>query len=182
MIVWLTLIGIMIALTTLAAIIWSVVYPQHRLWPPKRYTRQTPIIVWVPTFTLFGTLVWVGILEWGTWAIPYPIRFGLGGLLITLGNVGVWSEVFKFGIDQTGGAAGTLRTGGLYRYSRNPQYVSDMLIVLGWMLMSASPSALLIGLTSVVVLMAAPFSEEPWLMEQYGDDYRAYKSQVRRFL
>jgi protein-S-isoprenylcysteine O-methyltransferase Ste14 len=182
MIPLLTTIGIAIALATLAAIVWSIVFPERRLWPPKKYTRLTPIMVWVPTLTLFGTLISVGFLEWGTWEIPSSIRFGLGGLLIMLGNLGVWSEVMKFGVDQTGGASGELRTKGLYRYSRNPQYVSDMMIVLGWMLVAASPNALLIGVASIVVLSAAPYSEEPWLLEHYGEDYQAYKSRVRRFL
>lgn len=182
MIVSMTTIGIIIALITLTVIVWSIVFPDRRIWPPKSYTRLTPIMVWVPTFTLFGSLILVGILEWGTWAIPPSVRFGLGGLLIVSGNIGVWMEVAKFGIDQTGGASGELRTGGLYRYSRNPQYVSDMVIVLGWMLMSASPSALLIGAASIAVLAVAPFSEEPWLIERYGKDYQSYKSRVRRFL
>jgi protein-S-isoprenylcysteine O-methyltransferase Ste14 len=127
-------------------------------------------------------MIVVGVMEWGSWTIPAAIRYGLGGTLIFLGNLGVWSEVLKFGVDQTGGASGVLRTGGLYRYSRNPQYVSDMMIVLGWMSMSASPNALLIGCASIVVLAAAPLAEEPWLVDQYGKEYQTYKSLVRRFL
>ncbi|MEP3946673.1 PEMT/PEM2 methyltransferase family protein [Ascidiaceihabitans sp.] len=182
MVVLITSIGIIIAFGTLAAIVWSIVYPERRLWPPKRYTTLTPILVWVPTFTLFGTMIVVGVIEWGAWTIPAAIRYGLGGTLIALGNLGVWSEVLKFGVDQTGGASGVLRTGGLYRYSRNPQYVSDVMIVLGWVLMSASPNALLIGIASIVVLAAAPFSEEPWLVDQYGEEYQTYKLLVGRYL
>jgi len=182
MVILLTFIGIVIAFGTVAAIVWSIVYPERRLWPPKEYTTLTPILVWVPTFALFGTMIVVGVLEWGAWPIPAAVRYGLGGTLIVLGNLGVWSEVLKFGVDQTGGASGVLRTRGLYRYSRNPQYVSDMMIVLGWMLMSASPNAWLIGVASIVVLAAAPLAEEPWLVDQYGEEYQTYKSLVRRFL
>ncbi|WP_299140238.1 isoprenylcysteine carboxylmethyltransferase family protein [uncultured Tateyamaria sp.] len=182
MVVLLTSIGIVIAFGTLAAMVWSIVYPERRLWPPNEYTALTPILVWVPTFTLFGTMIGVGVMEWGSWSIPAAIRYGLGGALIALGNLGVWSEVMKFGVDQTGGASGVLRTGGLYRYSRNPQYVSDMMIVLGWMLMSASPSAFVIGLVSVSVLIVAPFAEEPWLRRTYGERYADYATKVRRFL
>jgi protein-S-isoprenylcysteine O-methyltransferase Ste14 len=57
-----------------------------------------------------------------------------------------------------------------------------MMIVLGWMLMSASPNALLIGVASIVVLAVAPLAEEPWLVDQYGEEYQTYKSLVRRFV
>ena len=182
MVVLFTSVGLVIAFGTLAAIVWSIVYPERRLWPPKKYTAMTPILVWVPTFTLFGTIIAVGVMEWGSWSIPAAIRYGLGGTLIALGNLGVWSEVIKFGVDQTGGASGVLRTGGLYRYSRNPQYVSDIMIVWGWVIMSASPSAFVIGLVSVLVLIAAPFAEEPWLRRTYGEQYADYAAKVRRFL
>lgn len=58
-------------------------------------------------------------MEWGTIALPNWMRFGLGIPLIVIGNIVVWSEVAHFGIAQTGGAKGTLRSGGMYRYSRN---------------------------------------------------------------
>lgn len=182
MITALTTLGVAIAVGTFSAIVWSIINPKRRLWPPKRYTRLTPLLVWVPTFTLFGTMIAVGVIEWGSCPIPSTARFGLGGILIILGNVGVWLEVSKFGIDQTGGAPGALRTGGLYQYSRNPQYVSDMMIVAGWVLMSASPSALIIGLPSVLVLFTAPLSEEIWLRETYGKEYCDYFARVRRYL
>ncbi len=182
MVVLFTSIGVVIAFGTLAAIVWSIAYPERRLWPPKKYTTLTPILVWVPTFTLFGTMIVVGVMEWGSLTIPVAIRYGLGGTLIFLGNLGVWSEVLKFGVDQTGGASGELRTGGLYRYSRNPQYVSDIMIVVGWVVMSASPSAFAIGLASVLVLIVAPFAEEPWLCRTYGEQYAEYAAKVSRFL
>lgn len=52
--------GLMIASATFAAMLWSIAYPERRLWPPKRYTMTTPILVWVPTFTLFGILIALG--------------------------------------------------------------------------------------------------------------------------
>ncbi|MCF6445198.1 isoprenylcysteine carboxylmethyltransferase family protein [Nereida sp. MMG025] len=182
MIPLLTALGLLIAFTTLVAIGWSVAKPGRSLWPPQRYTAATPFIIWIPTFSLFGIIIALGVLEWGTIGIPFAVRFLLGVPLIVMGNLGVWLEVSKFGIDQTGGAPGSLRTQGLYRYSRNPQYVSDIMIVVGWLILCASPSAMLVGSAAITVLIAAPFSEEKWLVSQYGDDYLAYMGRVRRFL
>lgn len=179
---FLIVVGLVIAAGTLAAILWSIASPERRLWPPKRYTKTTPVLVWVPTFTLFGILVVLGVMEWGSLPIPTWLRFGVGIPLIVAGNVVVWSEVAQFGIAQTGGAEGSLRTGGMYRYSRNPQYVADIAMVVGWIVFCASPEAALIGFTGIAVLIAAPFAEEPWLKERYGTAFEEYKSKVRRFL
>ena len=50
------ILGVGIALGTLAAILWSVIYPERRLWPPRRYNALTPFLVWVPTFALLGSI------------------------------------------------------------------------------------------------------------------------------
>lgn len=178
----LIVVGLVIATGTLAAILWSIAYPERGLWPPKRYTKATPVLVWVPTFALFGILIVLGVMNWGSLPIPTWLRFGVGIPLIVAGNVIVWSEVAQFGIAQTGGAKGSLRTGGMYRYSRNPQYVADIAMIIGWILLCASSGAALVGFAGIAVLIAAPFAEEPWLKEQYCSQFENYRATVRRFL
>jgi len=178
----LIVVGLVIAASTLAAILWSIAFPDRRFWPPKRYTKATPVLVWVPTFTLFGILIVLGLMNWGSWPIPTWLRFGAGIPLIVVGNIIVWSEVAHFGIAQTGGAKGSLRTGGMYRYSRNPQYVADIAMIVGWIVLCASFGVALIGIAGIAVLTAAPFAEEPWLKENYGSAFEDYKATVRRFL
>ena len=130
---------------------------------------------------LFGALVGLGVLGWQEIALPNWRRVGVGVPLIVLGNMGVGAEVVKFGVPQTGGAKGTLKTDGLYRYSRNPQYVSDSAMVLGWLLLSSAPWVFLVGAFAIAVLLVAPLSEEPWLEENYGKPYRDYMNRVRRY-
>ena len=178
----LIVVGLVIAVGTLAAILWSIAYPERRLWPPKRYTKATPVMVWVPTFTLFGILIVLGYMNWGSLQIPTWMQFGVGIPLIVAGNIVVWSEAAQFGIAQTGGAKGSLRTSGMYRYSRNPQYAADIAMIVGWIVLSGSLGAALTGLAGIAVLVAAPFAEEPWLREQYGSTFEDYKTTVRRFL
>lgn len=173
--------GLGIAAMTLAAILWSIACPERRIWPPKRYTASTPVFVWVPTVTLFGVLVLLGIGGWGALDVSNWLRFGIGLSLILIGNIVVWREVSHFGLPQPGGAKGTLRTSGLYRYSRNPQYMADIAMIGGWMILSASPSAIVVGLPAIAVLVAAPFAEEPWLKDTYGSAFEAYALRVRRF-
>jgi len=178
----LVLLGLGIAVATLASIFWSIAVPDRRIWPPQRYTAMTPVLVWVPTFSLFAILIVLGIWGWGDLAFLGWLRYGVGIPLIMIGNVVVWSEVAHFGVPQTGGAKGTLRTSGMYRYSRNPQYVADIAIVLGWIVLTSSPAALIVGTAGIIVLLAAPFAEESWLSEQYGSEFEEYQASTRRFL
>ncbi|WP_299832010.1 isoprenylcysteine carboxylmethyltransferase family protein [uncultured Roseobacter sp.] len=175
-------VGLGISAATLGSILWSIAFPERRVWPPKRYTSITPILVWVPTFSLFGILIVLGVLGWGDLAFPTWLRFALGIPLIVIGNVIVWSEVTHFGVPQTGGAKGTLRTAGMYRYSRNPQYMADIAIVVGWIILTSAPSVLIVGAAAILVLVVAPFAEEPWLNEQYGSEFEAYRASTRRFV
>lgn len=174
--------GLGIAAITLGAIFWSIAFPHRRLWPPKQYTAVTPFLVWVPTFLLFGILIILGLLGWGTLDLPNWLRFGIGIPLILIGNAVVWTEVAQFGIPQTGGAKGRLRTVGMYRYSRNPQYMADIAIVSGWIAISSASLALIVGAAAILVLITAPFAEEPWLRDQYGSEFDDYIEQVRRFV
>lgn len=52
----------------------------------------------------------------------------------------------------------------------------------GMDVLTAAPLAILVGFAAIIVLAAAPFSEEPWLRSQYGSDFDKYAEHVRRFL
>lgn len=80
------------------------------------------------------------------------------------------------------GAQGRLKTSGLYRFSRNPQYVADIAILIGWTLLSASIVAIPVITLGIAVFTAFPFAEESWLEERYGTAYLRYKAAARRFL
>ncbi len=178
----LNVLALTLAGLTSTAMIWSVIYPDRRVWPPRFYGPQTPVIVWGVTCALFGAIIALGILGWGEAPTADPLRYVLGPLLILLGNLGVWSEVIRFGLSQTGGAVGLLKVDKIYRYSRNPQYIADIAILIGWALLSASVIALPAIVAVILVLLIAPFAEEPWLLQQYGQAYRHYKAMVRRYL
>ena len=178
----LTVLGLAIAGATIAALLWSTARPDRRIWPPQFYGRRTPVLVWVPTFALFGVILVLGLMQWDEMGSSVWLRYGLGLPIVILANLAVWYEVAKFGIEQTGGAEGTLKTDGLYKYSRNPQYIADATMIVGWLIFSASPAAVPVGVAAIVALLIAPFAEEPWLKEQYGEGYLDYMARVRRFL
>ena len=72
---------------------------------------------------------------------------------------------------------------GIYRYTRNPMYVSFGVLQagLGLLLGSALP-ALLVPVSGWVIYLIAIRHEEDYLRGKFGADYEAYLGQVRRWL
>ena len=71
---------------------------------------------------------------------------------------------------------------GLYRYSRNPMYLSVICILLGWTVLFRS-SGLLIYAVAIAILfhLRVVFGEEPWLARIHGDQWSAYTARVPRW-
>ena len=161
---------------------WSIAFPERRIWPPKEAISGIKLRVWLATISIFIATFVLGIADWNCFDWPAPARWSIGlGLMIT-GNVVVWMGVRKIGLIATSGKVAELKTDGLYRCSRNPQYVADMFILIGWAVLSASGWAAYVAVFGVIILAKAPFAEETWLEEVYGADYRTYKGKMRRYL
>lgn len=76
-----------------------------------------------------------------------------------------------------------LITGGIYRYTRNPMYLGQAAFLLGGMLYLQNVLAL--AVVPMFVLYITRFQihpEERVLGELFGDQYKAFRQQVRRWL
>ncbi|MBT8233416.1 MAG: isoprenylcysteine carboxylmethyltransferase family protein, partial [Bacteroidia bacterium] len=72
---------------------------------------------------------------------------------------------------------------GLYKYSRNPMYVGVLLIMLGWTLYYGSWNLMIYSfIFSVAFNIRVKRFEEPWLLENFGESWLKYKSEVRRWI
>ncbi|MCQ4636974.1 isoprenylcysteine carboxylmethyltransferase family protein [Anaerovorax odorimutans] len=75
-----------------------------------------------------------------------------------------------------------LNTNGIYRFSRNPMYVSYFVCFVGMALLTQS----LILLSIVVVFQISShwiiLSEERWCIERFGTSYGQYMKKVRRYI
>lgn len=74
-----------------------------------------------------------------------------------------------------------LRTGGIYKFSRNPMYASFIFLNLACFLFL--PSLLLLGVMvyGMVVHHFIILGEEAYLEGEFGDEYLAYKRRVPRY-
>ena len=76
-----------------------------------------------------------------------------------------------------------LVTAGPYRYTRNPMYVGLTLILIGvWLLLGTASAALPIGIFVWIIQSRFIRGEERFLDEIFGEQYRGYKSRVRRWI
>jgi protein-S-isoprenylcysteine O-methyltransferase Ste14 len=116
-------------------------------------------------------------------AVSRPIGIGLlaCGVLLAVACVGMFLVGRTTIVPH--GEASRLITHGPYRLTRNPMYVSLALTYLGVACMLVQPWSLLllpfpVALVNAIVI---PF-EEARLREIFGDEFRQYCSQVRRWI
>lgn len=160
----------------------TLLAPPFRIWPtPGPGSWQSVTFwtlfrgIWLVTF-IVAALDWnsTPLLDW-TRFIP-GIPLGLIGLAVTV------CGYFNLGLGNTYCGADGLVTGGLYRFSRNPQYTAS---IAGLVALSiGANSTLTIALSTLIVgaYVMMAMVEEDWLKQRYGAPYRDYCRQTARFL
>ena len=160
----------------------SVVSPAHRVWPPPSRRSWQFWFVWAMIAFIFPSLGVLTVLSWNSFVFPYGLRYFVGFPLAMSGLVLYILGIGRLGAYNSAGLKGELMTGGLYCYSRNPQYLGGMVGLIGLVLFSNAFLVLLPGLLAALLFVLWPFSEEPWLRKRFGRDYERYCERVPRFL
>ncbi len=119
--------------------------------------------------------------------LPTPFAIGIGLLLIAAAGPIVISALRAFSRAKTTFGfrkpASAIVTNGPYRFSRNPSYVSLTLLFGGIALMVNSLWMLLMVVPAVTVIHFGVIKrEERYLEAKFGDEYREYKTAVRRWV
>jgi protein-S-isoprenylcysteine O-methyltransferase Ste14 len=151
--------------------------------------RDAPRVVVFPPI-LFGAALAVGFLLNWLWPVhPLPAVGArvLGVLLLVASGVlAVWAERTMHGAGtnvRPDKPTLTIVTTGPFRYSRNPLYIASTGFVMAVTLFFNAlwPLVLLVPVL-VVVRYGVVGREERYLEAKFGDSYRAYKAQVRRWI
>jgi protein-S-isoprenylcysteine O-methyltransferase Ste14 len=167
------------SLLTLAGATASV-HTSLRVWPPgDRDWRYW--FLWACWLPATAGLVLVGVLDAGTLGLPHSLRL-VGAVAVVVGGLVAAAAVRALGATRTSGLAGPLRTDGVYRHSRHPQYVGGVVATVGWVLLTGSALAAVAGAAYAAAHLALPVAEEAWLRDRFGDDYRTYAARVPRFV
>ena len=148
-----------------------------------RPTLMTIAGVWV-LYTLHFGLILIAAAD-STWSFPLPRPLSVGGgiLCLLIGAIVCFAAMASFRSLKRLPVMNTNRliTGGIYRWSRNPQNVGWTLVLIGIALLRTSAMVLLLAaLFWIGFRMYLPLEEQ--LLERiFGDAYRTYRSQTNRY-
>jgi protein-S-isoprenylcysteine O-methyltransferase Ste14 len=160
----------------------SILFPKYRIWPPpKKYSWQFWISWIFSTIGLIGTPL-LGFLDFNSLGGWHWIYFVIGSLPIVTGCIITIWGITTLSEHQSLGLKGKIITDGPYQYSRNPQYLGFIILYSGLILMTFSFMVLVTGLIIIAMFFILPFSEEPWLLQEYGKAYEDYSAKVPRFI
>ena len=165
----------------LLGVLWSIFFSNKRIWPPPRKKSWQFNISWLLFNLVFLLNVLLVLLNWDSWILSDNIRFYLGVPLIIFGFYFVCMGIKYLGIQNTSGLKDKLITIGIYRYTRNPQYLGDIFLFVGISLIANSLYVLFVHLILTLSFILLPLSEEKWLEHQYKEEYLRYKKQTSRF-
>ena len=105
-----------------------------------------------------------------------PTMMLVGGFITVVGLALIaagWYQVYK--------SSGAAVTGGLYRYSRHPQYVGFLLVTLGWLIHWPTLLTLIMWPILVVVYYRLAREEEEYVMGLYPGEYGPYRKRTPMF-
>jgi protein-S-isoprenylcysteine O-methyltransferase Ste14 len=160
----------------------SILFPKFRIWPPPRRNSWQFWVSWVFSAIGMGGVPLIGILDVGTLSYVHWSRLLVGGFIILIGGGFAYWGTLTLSAHQSLGLEGKLVTAGPYRFTRNPQYLGFILLYGGVILATSSFMALVTGIIVMLLFVILPFSEEPWLRQQYGKSYEEYCESVPRFI
>lgn len=138
---------------------------------------------------LFGLFMWLVSSLGGAAHVPFGYRVGVAVVVAFVGVVIGVASMASFVRAKTTmnptkpSATSSLVTSGVFRFTRNPMYLSLVLYLVAWAVYLANWLALL--LVPVFMLYITRFQikpEERALSAQFGQEYASYKARVRRWL
>jgi protein-S-isoprenylcysteine O-methyltransferase Ste14 len=174
-------IGAAVAALLLALLVLTLLWRSLRIWPTPGAGSWQSYAFW-PLFRSLNVLCFAVALSGGAPFLGLPPWMRLFASLLVAFSVAVFVYSFRvLGRDNSYGAQDGLVTGGIYRWSRNPQNAM-LMVVYGCLAFAAdtTPTYLLCAAMMAVYFLMV-LAEEPWLEAIYGEPYRRYCGRVPRF-
>jgi protein-S-isoprenylcysteine O-methyltransferase Ste14 len=138
---------------------------------------------------IFGVLMWLASALVTPVELPFFVRVSVAVVIASAGLVFGVSGMRSFVGAKTTmnpfkpSATSSLVTGGVFRVTRNPMYLSLLLYLLAWSAYLSSWLAVLFVPVFVVYITQFQIKpEERTLSSLFGAEYASYKERVRRWL
>lgn len=118
--------------------------------------------------------------------LPNPVQISIGAVIIAIGIGLMTLAVRRFNRVGTNVPTclpvHTIVTDGIYRYTRNPMYLSGMFLFVGIAIAADNPWLLALLLPFFMILRYGVIArEERYLEDKFGDRFLRYKASVRRW-
>jgi protein-S-isoprenylcysteine O-methyltransferase Ste14 len=172
--------GVAASLSLLTLLARGLVVAEARIWPTPAPWAWQAILFW----SLFRA---VNLLVVALIVVDLPSRLGQdpvrvagalsGALFLMLYGL----ALAELGRDNVYCGREGLVTGGIYRWSRNPQYATLIPAYIGLAVATGSLRAVALALLLAPIVLTMALLEEAWLREAYGMAYERYCSEVPRF-
>lgn len=156
---------------------------RFQFWPPpgKRTWQHRTMLALFRVF-VYALLVLTVVEFEPLTGMQAIVQYGLGGVLFLTGFGLAIAITLGMGWRNAFGEKKGLKTTGWFAWSRNPIYVVTWIGLIGWGLIANNLLVSILLASWALLYLLAPFREEPWLEQQYGEEYRTYKQTVRRFI
>jgi protein-S-isoprenylcysteine O-methyltransferase Ste14 len=141
-----------------------------------------PALMLICLLGMMGLDLVFPIMQVSNWLLLLAgVLFIIVGLAVGFGSEGQFRK--RGTTVDPRGTVSTLVTDGWFRYSRNPMYLSFVLILAGAWLSMGSPSPIL-GILAFVLLTERWYiiPEEQRLAVSFGQQYQAYRLRTRRWI
>jgi protein-S-isoprenylcysteine O-methyltransferase Ste14 len=123
--------NVTVLLGLLVGTIWSAVYPSRRIWPPPGKKSWQYLLTWVGFSLACALNIPLYILDWNTWLFDSLLRLIVGVPLVLLGGLLACWGIATLGVKNTSGQKDGFVSSGPYRFTRNPQYLGDIILFVG---------------------------------------------------
>jgi protein-S-isoprenylcysteine O-methyltransferase Ste14 len=157
-------------------------------WPLSAIAGSAVFLVIAPGFVAGLAPWWISRWRFQAPFFELPLFPIAGGVLITLGVIGLLDSFARFAVQGSGTPAPVFPTQhlvvtGLYRYVRNPMYVAVLSTIVGQGLLFGNVTLLVYGATVwLLVHLFVLVYEEPTLRESFGPEYEAFCAEVPRWV
>ena len=165
---------------------------QHEEVPADDENDHAPVkfpppIIGILTI-IIGYLLGLVVPIMDDFLVPAPARYWVGGIIcvVAILVLAVWPIRLFAKIEQDPAPwTGTpeLIVTGPYKFTRNPMYLMMVLVCIGFsIILDEAWVFVLAPVCGIVVYLVAIRHEEKYLEEKFGDNYREYKKNVRRWI
>jgi protein-S-isoprenylcysteine O-methyltransferase Ste14 len=152
-------------------ILENILFPVLLLW--SIYIIITALHINVPAIIsrYLINVVWIKYIG---------IMFCCIGLIIFLSALISFGNAWRIGIDENN--SNELKTNGIFKYSRNPIFLFMDLYFIGIMLIYPNIVFTIVAICTVIGLHLQIVREEKFLQNKFGERYREYKKETRRYI